>query len=118
MNFKPLYGYIDFPFNEKPGDHHLGLSFDYEYAGKRMGEQVSLLIHSWIIDHRGNVYSRKGEYMLPRVNAIDAITKHIKTHLTNMGVDDMSGRRLMRDFEVGKEKSIPYDVMVFSRHLM
>lgn len=117
MSFRPLDGYIDFPLNKIPEDPHMGLSFDYEFAGKRKGEQVSLLIHSWIIDHRGNVFSRKGEYFLPRVDTIDAITKHVKTHLIDMGVDDMSCRRMMRAFEVDNGKAISYDAMEFNKLL-
>lgn len=115
MSFNPLSGYIDFPQNEAPEDPHMGINFDYEFAGKRTGEMVSLLIHSWIIDHQGKVYSRKASYFFPRVDAVEAITKHIKAHLTKMGVDDMFCRRLMRDFEVDNEKAIPYDMMEFSR---
>ena len=117
MSFIPLNGYIEFPLNEIPEDPHMGLSFDYEFAGKRTGDMVSLLIHSWIIDHRGNVFSRKASYFLPRVDAVTAITKHIRTHLIDMGVDDMFCRRLLRDFEVESEKSIPYDNMEFSRQI-
>ncbi len=43
MSFRPLYGFIDFPENVKPEDLHLGLTFDYEFAGKRTGELVCLL---------------------------------------------------------------------------
>lgn len=106
MTLRPLHGYNDFPANEKPEDPHLGLNFDYEFAGKRMGEQVSLLIHSWIIDYRGNIFSRKASYLLPRIDALPAITKHIRKHLIDMGVDDMSCRRLMRDFKVDNRKCI------------
>lgn len=115
MRIRPLNGYSDFPENETPEDPHLGLSFDYEFAGERMGEQLSLLVHSWIIDYQGKVFSRKGGYILPRIDAIEAITKHIRDHLVNMGVDDMSCRRLMRDFEVDKEKCIPYDKWTFTK---
>lgn len=110
-----MHGFIELPSNEKPEDPHLGLSFDYEFSGKRMGEQVSLHIHSWIIDYQGKVFSRKGNYLLPRVDAVEAITKHIRNHLMDMGIDDMSCRRLLRDFEVEKEKSIPFDSWTFHK---
>lgn len=106
MNYKPLGGYFDLPCDKAPENPHLGLTFDYEFAGKPMGEQLSLLIHSWIIDHPGNIFSRKANYFIPRPNAVECISKHIKDHLIAMGVDDMSCRRLMRDFEVDKKKVI------------
>jgi hypothetical protein len=49
MSFRPLDGFLDFPENTQPEDLYMGLTFDYEFAGKRMGDQVSLLIHSWVI---------------------------------------------------------------------
>ena len=63
MSFRPLDGFIDFPLNDIPEDPHMGLDFDYEFAGKKLGEQLSLLVHSWGIDYQGKIYSRKGSYI-------------------------------------------------------
>lgn len=118
MSFLPLGGFKDFPENQQPEDPHLGLEFDYEFAGERMGSQVSLLIHSWIIDYQGNIFSRKATYNLPRTEAITCIIRHIQKHLLAMGVDDMSCRRLMRDFEVKGEKAIAYERREFYNKAM
>ena len=114
MSFRPLDGFIDFPLNDIPEDPHMGLEFDYEFAGKKLGEQLSLLIHTWVVDYEGKIYSRKGSYILPALDSIDCLTMHIRNHLVNLGVDDMSCRRLMRDFEVDNKKSIPYDTLTFN----
>jgi hypothetical protein len=108
-------GYINHPANEIIEDPHHGVEYDYEYAGEKVGEQLSLLIHSWIIDYEGKVYSRKGTYILHRKDAIECISEHLKGHLVNMGVDDMTCRRLMRGFTVDKNKCIPYDIFTFNR---
>ncbi len=118
MSFRPLYGFIDFPENVKPEDLHLGLTFDYEFAGKRTGELVCLLIHSWVIDFQGNIFSRKCEYMLPRIKAVDCLTQHIRDHIVFLGLDDMSCRRLMRDFELDNKKCITYDVLEFGKEVI
>lgn len=115
MSFRPLNGYLDVPAEDKPEDPHMGLSFDYEFAGKRLGEQVSLLIHSWIVDASGKIYSRRGEYILPRIDALTCLTKHIRDHIVFIGLDDASCRRLMRDFQVDNKKSIPYNSLEFHR---
>jgi hypothetical protein len=117
MSFRPLDGFIDFPQNAQPEDPHMGLTFDYEFAGKRMGDQVSLLIHSWVIDYQGNIFSRKGSYILPRIDAVDCLTKHIRDHIVFLGLDDMSCRRLMRDFELDNKKCIIYNSLEFSKGL-
>jgi len=49
MSFRPLDGFIDFPVNTLPEDLDMGLKFDYEFAGKKMGDQVSLII-SWYMN--------------------------------------------------------------------
>ena len=109
MSLRPLGGYIDFPLNTLPEDPHLGLTYDYEFAGKPMGEQLELLIHSWVIDDPGNIYSRRATYIIPQINAIECITLHIRNHIISLGVEDMSCRRLMRDLEINKEKAISYE---------
>lgn len=114
MSFRPLDGFIDFPLNDIPEDPHMGIEFDYEFAEKRLGEQLSLLIHSWVIDYQGKIYSRKGNYILSASDSIECVIIHIRNHLVNLGVDDMSCRRLMRDFEVENYKSIPYDTLTFN----
>lgn len=57
MSFRPLGGYFGFPMEKLPEDPHLGLDFDYEYACKYMGEQMSLIIQSWVIDYTGKIFS-------------------------------------------------------------
>jgi hypothetical protein len=37
LRFKPLDGFIEFPVNTQPEDLYMGLIFDYEFAGRRMG---------------------------------------------------------------------------------
>ncbi|MEP6262881.1 MAG: hypothetical protein ABJ092_14990 [Gillisia sp.] len=115
MSFRPLDGFFDFPISEILEDPHMGLEFDYEFAGKRLGDQLTLLIHSWVIDFQGKIYSRKGNYILPATDSIECITKHIRNHIVHLGVDDMSCRRIMRDFEVDNKKSIPYDTLTFNK---
>jgi len=80
-----------------------------------MGDQVSLLIHSWIIDYQGNIFSRKGSYILVRINAVDCLSKHIRDHIVFLGLDDMSCRRLMRNFELDNKKCITYDTLEFKK---
>jgi hypothetical protein len=117
MSFRPLDGFIDFPENAQPEDPYMGLTFDYEFAGKRLGDQVSLLIHSWIIDYQGNIFSRKCSYILPRINAAECLTKHIRDHIVFLGLDDISCRRLMRDFELDNKKCITYNTRDFSKEV-
>lgn len=115
MAYRPLEGYIDFPAGILPEDPHIALCFDYEFAGKRMGEEVSLLIHSWVIDHMNNIFTRRASYILSRVDAVDCISLHIRNHLIAMGLEDMSCRRLMRNFEVDPGKAVAYDLMEFNK---
>jgi len=117
MSFRPLDGFIDFPENAQPEDPYMELTFDYEFAGKRMGDQISLLIHSWIIDYQGNIFSRKGSYILPRINAVDCLTKHIRDHIVFLGLDDMSCRRLLREFEIDNKKCISYNTLEFDKEV-
>lgn len=111
MNYRPHEGHIDFPEGKTLEDPHLDINFSYEFAKKSMGDQLFLLVHSWIIDYQGNIFSRKSSYLLARTDAIDCLTRHIRNHLVNMGVDDMSCRRLMRDFEVDNGRNISYELL-------
>jgi len=117
MSFRPLDGFIDFPGNTLPEDLDMDFKFDYEFAGKRMGDQVSLIIHSWVVDYQGNIFSRKGSYILPRINAVECLTKHIRDHIVFLGLDDMSCRRLLRDFELDNKKCITYDTLEFRKEV-
>ncbi len=115
MSFRPLDGFINFPEKDLPEELDMGFTFDYEFAGKRMGDQVSLLVHSWIIDYQGKIFSRKGSYILARIDAVVCLTKHIRDHIVFLGLDDMSCRRLMRDFELDNKKCITYNSLEFSK---
>ena len=108
MGFSPLDGYMNIPLITKPEDPHMGIRFDYEFSKKRMGDQICLFIHSWIIDHRGSIFSRKATYSIALNDEFECITKHIKDHMISMGLEDMSCRKLMRYFEIDKSKHISY----------
>jgi len=53
--------------------------------------------------------------MLPRIKAVDCLTQHIRDHIVFLGLDDMSCRRLMRDFELDNIKCVTYDVLEFGK---
>lgn len=63
--------------------------------GKRNGEVLDLLVHNWVIDNNENIFKRKGNYLINRIDAVDCITAHVRTHLKDLGIADMELRRLM-----------------------
>lgn len=116
MKFRPLGGYLDIPVNGEIEDT-LNLVFDYQFMGKRNGEILDLLIYSCVIDYNENIFKRKSKYLIKRIDAVKCITYHIKNHLKNLGIADMELRRLTRDFEVDKSKTLKYDVYKFDNNL-
>lgn len=114
MSFKPLGGYLDLPSENMLEDSHMGVDFGYEYARDLMGDQMSLVIHSWVIDYLGTIFSRKATYLISRIDEVECITKHTRNHLIEVGIDDMSCRRLMRYFEVDNSKIVSYESIINS----
>jgi len=56
--------------------------------------------------------------MLPRLKAVDCLTQHIRDHIVFLGLDDMSCRRLLRDFELDNKKCVVYDVLEFGKEVI
>ena len=96
-------------------DAQYGVTYDYAFAGERNGEMVQLLLLTQVIDHLGQIYTRRSQYLLKRELVIDCIQSALKEHLLLVGVDPVQVRGLMRDFEFDKGKKVEFDVREFGK---
>lgn len=105
-------GKVDHHPQDQIKDGMRGVTFDYNYSGKRVGPvgQIELNVTSIVTDWAGNIYYRTCRYLGHHEGWKRCIRSHIIKHLTDLQVGVMQVRALTGNFEANKSKcKIPQD---------
>lgn len=115
MKFRPLGNYQDTPTNQKINDPHIGVTFNYSYMGNTTGEMCELYVETVVYDHFENAFFRRSQHVLKRNLAKECIAFRVREHLLDVGVDRVQANGLLREFEVDKNRCLPFDPDAFKR---
>ncbi len=99
-------GRVDHHPQEVIQDAMKGLSYDYHFAGQRVGSvgQIELSVTSILTDWDNKIYYRTCRYLGHHDGWKSKVRDHIFQHLTDLGVGIMLVRAMMENFEVDKLK--------------
>ena len=109
---RPLGGNKDSPPTATIEQPYLGVTVDYKFAGKNFspnGSQCSLLLWTYVYDHRESLYERRSYQIVPRKEVKDLIRSRIEDHLKDLGIDPVQRKGIMREWELDNSKCVPYD---------
>lgn len=102
-------GRIDLHPKEVIEESLRGVEFEYFYTGKRAGGGIELHVTSIIRDWDENVFIRKSWFKGSKSQWKITITRHIRTHLSDLHIGEMLVMRLMTDFQVSEENFREWD---------
>lgn len=86
-----------------------GVEFDYFYTGKRSSRGIELHITSVVRDWDENVFIRQSWFKGSKKQWKSTITKHIRSHLSDLHIGEMLVMRLMTDFDVSEDNFREWD---------
>lgn len=107
-----LQGQTDHNTKKEIEDSIRGVEYDFFYTGKRQAPKspvIEIHVTSSITDWADQSYTRKAWYMGHQKTWKECIKNHIKTHLIDIGTEKLLVTRMMRDFEITKDKFINWD---------
>ena len=91
-------------------DCHRGLTYEYSYTGRREGQdQIELHVTTIVTDWREQVFIRKAWYLGKKGLWKECIRGQLQTHLRDLGVDNLMLKRMLRDFEVSRDRFVDWE---------